>query len=455
MSEQRKSDSHSMVSEKERRERLIQQVSLVTLGLFVVFTVMYTVAWRTIPGFPAVLLIWGVVGIAWMIGVLWLARRRHFGLAIGCCLGGGEFIFLVVMYYMGGATGPMTMSLVAIPLIAGAMTGRRVALLTLLINSFLYLVFLALEHVGLIIPYPMPAILLKVMWGGAFVAVSSILLVLNAQLSVFMQRSIAVLGQQQRDLTVATQRAQAAVEAERELRRRDAQAAEQLDNTLKQYVNFLELIRAGDYATRLDMNEMAKDKNLSLSLINLGRYLNATVESLIEALTEVQSVQQAYVQRSWQSLAESGTTPGGYQYREEGVTINNDVWLPSMTQAVRSRKLAVAERELAIPLQTRGQIIGAVGARRDVAQEWDAEELEIIGAVADQLAQTIENLRLLDDTNRRASREQAVGEVTAQIRAEVEIEAVLERALMELGRALNAERGAARLTLAQQQEEDV
>jgi cytoskeletal protein RodZ len=52
MSEQRKSDSHSMVSEKERRERLIQQVSLVTLGLFVVFTVMYTVAWRTIPGFP-------------------------------------------------------------------------------------------------------------------------------------------------------------------------------------------------------------------------------------------------------------------------------------------------------------------------------------------------------------------------------------------------------------------
>ncbi|HNT74914.1 MAG TPA: GAF domain-containing protein [Anaerolineae bacterium] len=455
MTEDYRSLVNTTVSETERREQLFRQVILLTLGVFTLFWGVYIVGWYTIPDFPQGLLVWGGVALALMSGTLWLVRRKQFKLALSLYLSSLSFILFIAMHYMRGVTGPIAIALPAIPLIAGSLVGRRGGLPTLVVNVALYALFLILEYLGVVTPYAMPSVLMWVFWGATFFFVSFILLMINGQLAAFMQESLETLRQQQRDLAVATQRAQAAVEAERELRRRDAQSAEQLDNTLKQYVNFLELIRAGDYALRLDMNEMANNKNLSLSLINLGRYLNATVESLVEALTEVQSVQQAYVQRSWESLTESGTTPSGYVYRGDEVLVNHAVWLPAMTEAVRTRNLTVTGKELAIPLQTRGQIIGAVGARRDETGEWSAEELEIVNAVADQLAQTIENLRLLDDTNRRAAREQASSEVTAQIRAEVEIEAVLERALMELGRALNAERGAARLTLGAQQEESL
>jgi hypothetical protein len=455
MSEKRNPVTAPALSESTRREHLIRQVTVVTLIIFVAFIGVYLISWAFFPGFPPGLILWDFAAIVWLAGCLWLVRRQYFQLTVNLYVFGVSVFLFGAMYYMRGVFGPMAIAFPALVLIAGSLGGRRLGMMIGLGNVGVYVIALFLEQSHALLPYPMPLALMPVLWIGIFMSASAVVGIVNGQVIQFAVSSIEMLGQQQRDLALATQRAQAAVEAERELRRRDTQAAEQLDRTLKQYVNFLEVVRAGDYDTRLDMNEIAKDKNLSLSLINLGRYLNATVESLVEALTEVQSVQQAYVQRSWENMAESGMTPGGYQYREDGVAVNNAVWLPTMTDAVRGRKLAVVGSELAVPLQTRGQIIGAVGARRDVTTEWSAEELEIVGAVADQLAQTIENLRLLDDTNRRAAREQAVAEVTAQIRAEVEIEAVLERALMELGRALNAERGAARLTLAPQQEEGV
>jgi GAF domain-containing protein len=125
-----------------------------------------------------------------------------------------------------------------------------------------------------------------------------------------------------------------------------------------------------------------------------------------------------------------------------------------MTQAVRARHIVADPGLLAVPIASgaRAQLIGALGVRREGAEAWSEDELALLSTVTDQLAQTLENLRLLDETTRRAAREQLAGEITGRIREAVEIEAVLERALSELGRAFVAERGAAYLTLNEQDE---
>ena len=83
------------------------------------------------------------------------------------------------------------------------------------------------------------------------------------------------------------------------------------------------------------------------------------------------------------------------------------------------------------------------------------DEMDLLTALTEQLNVALEGARLYQDSQRRAAREQLAGEVTGRIREAVEIEAVLQRALAELGQAFDAERGTVYLALDAQQEASV
>jgi len=80
--------------------------------------------------------------------------------------------------------------------------------------------------------------------------------------------------------------------------------------------------------------------------------------------------------------------------------------------------------------------------------KWTTSELALVDTLTEQLGAALESARLYDVTQRAAMMEQTISEVSAGVRAETEIEQVLERALVELGMALGAERGAAMITVA-------
>jgi hypothetical protein len=58
-------------------------------------------------------------------------------------------------------------------------------------------------------------------------------------------------------------------------------------------------------------------------------------------------------------------------------------------------------------------------------------------AIADQLAQTMEGLRLLDETQRRAAEERLIGEVTGRLRQTLSVDAILQTAAQEMRAALD------------------
>jgi GAF domain-containing protein len=131
---------------------------------------------------------------------------------------------------------------------------------------------------------------------------------------------------------------------------------------------------------------------------------------------------------------------------------DEEAWLMLMERAVQDKDMTVGEHELALPITLRGQIIGAIGARRPSTSRqardsagsgareeltgWSDEDVALAQAITDQLAQTIESLRLLDETQRRAARERLIGEVTSRMRETLDLEAVLKTAVQEVRQAL-------------------
>ncbi|MBN1259484.1 MAG: GAF domain-containing protein [Anaerolineae bacterium] len=100
---------------------------------------------------------------------------------------------------------------------------------------------------------------------------------------------------------------------------------------------------------------------------------------------------------------------------------------------------------LVAPLNIRGRTLGRFAFELD--RPWRQDEIAVVESVVSQLGLALENARLLESTRRSAALEQTASELTSRIRAQVEIETVLERALADLGQALGAERAAARLML--------
>jgi GAF domain-containing protein len=92
-----------------------------------------------------------------------------------------------------------------------------------------------------------------------------------------------------------------------------------------------------------------------------------------------------------------------------------------------------------VPLKMRDEVIGVLGLQgEDGSRQWTQEEIALVEAVAEQMAQAAENLRLLDESQQRAAREQRVNEIGDKIRGAQSLEEALQIAVKEVGLSLNA-----------------
>ena len=93
-----------------------------------------------------------------------------------------------------------------------------------------------------------------------------------------------------------------------------------------------------------------------------------------------------------------------------------------------------------VPMRLRGQVIGTLALHRtNQDQAWSAEEIALAETVTEQATLTVENLRLMDETRRRAARERQVSEITGRIWASLDPDTILKTTVRELGRALRAQ----------------
>ncbi len=144
-----------------------------------------------------------------------------------------------------------------------------------------------------------------------------------------------------------------------------------------------------------DLREMMLEQERAMAQIEQSR------RELEAALAEVTAVQRRYFHQVWEEHAAAQANMGYFcSEGDEGPT--SQAWLPAMTPAVQQAEIAIegdpaAETSLAIPLRLYGEVIGAIGFRREGSRPWSENELAIVETVAEQVALALENQRLFDE----------------------------------------------------------
>ncbi len=107
---------------------------------------------------------------------------------------------------------------------------------------------------------------------------------------------------------------------------------------------------------------------------------------------------------------------------------------------------AATNTGLQIPIVVRGQTIGVFNvADTRPDRQWQEDELTMLQTIAGEVALTIENARLIEQTQRTAQRESRINEINTRVRQSVDLEAILRTAVTELGQSLKAARVVARV----------
>jgi PAS domain S-box-containing protein len=105
------------------------------------------------------------------------------------------------------------------------------------------------------------------------------------------------------------------------------------------------------------------------------------------------------------------------------------------------------EPVIVAPLTLRGQTIGTLSLQDLVPdRQWSAEEVALVETVSEQLALTVENLRLFEGTQKQATREQLTRQITDKMRAAPDIDTIIQTGLAELAKALDVSRAYVKLT---------
>jgi len=101
--------------------------------------------------------------------------------------------------------------------------------------------------------------------------------------------------------------------------------------------------------------------------------------------------------------------------------------------------------EAAIPLLVGDRLIGALDVQSRASNAFTPADLEVLQILADQLAVAIENGRLFSRQQRLTQFEQFIAEFTAKIHRASNLDAIVETAAIELGRAFGAHKAVVRL----------
>jgi len=97
-----------------------------------------------------------------------------------------------------------------------------------------------------------------------------------------------------------------------------------------------------------------------------------------------------------------------------------------------------SKNTLIIPLMVLNQVIGVIGLEQeDPNRIWTDEEIALAQAAANRAALTLENARLLEESQRRAIKERTIFESTARIGSALNIENILQATAEELEKVLS------------------
>lgn len=179
------------------------------------------------------------------------------------------------------------------------------------------------------------------------------------------------------------------------------------------------------------LQAVADQVAMAVSNAQLLQQIAASAEAERRAMGELS-------REAWLNLLQARQDLGFY---DDGTAIApaGEVWRPEMEIALQGGQQALNEdgSTLALPLRVREQVIGVIDGRKADGTAWSAEEIGLLQTLTEQLSTALEGAQLYEESQRRAAREQIIGEVTGRIRETLDMEAMLRTAAEQMRQALD------------------
>ena len=151
-----------------------------------------------------------------------------------------------------------------------------------------------------------------------------------------------------------------------------------------------------------------------------------SLEQARRALRELETASRRATGETWDRLAAIMQTKG---YRYDGIK----------PQPLKETSVPVESKDatLSIPVKLRESIIGRLKLKAgDPSKKWSDDELAIIESTAERMAIALENARLLEDAQKRASHEAFLSGMTTKLSTSFKLDSVLRDTVEELGHTL-------------------
>lgn len=158
-----------------------------------------------------------------------------------------------------------------------------------------------------------------------------------------------------------------------------------------------------DLAIGLDM--MIDDiREMITEQVQARKQMEQTHHELDMALQQVLAVQRRYIHEGWERYVQEQERVSDYALIDGQPASSTDISFPAMASAIANGEMASDQDDqdstLALPIQFYGELLGVLGFAREGQDGWSENELSTVRAVLDQVAQALENQRLLDEQQR-------------------------------------------------------
>ena len=175
---------------------------------------------------------------------------------------------------------------------------------------------------------------------------------------------------------------------------------------------------------------------VSIAIANARSY-----EETQTVLLESQLLYRRNIQAGWSKFVRSQKLSGIRKQGLKSSLLFDPMEVPGAKEVVRSGTIyKISEDDqntsLTIPMKLRGEVVGLLNIKTEDENAIGADELDIINAIVERAALSIDNARLLAESRKTAEKERVIGEISSKVSSFTNRDNILQAAVAEIGRAL-------------------
>ncbi len=164
-------------------------------------------------------------------------------------------------------------------------------------------------------------------------------------------------------------------------------------------------------------------------------------------LREIQRLNQQLTRSGWKDYLETGKPVSGVTLQHNEM-IPNAEWTDALLEATQGRQAVTSERNgqriISVPMMLGNEVIGAIEVEAaENTQESDITEM--VNAVAQRLALSLDKARLFEESQEATAREQRINEIVTRYQSVNNVDELLRITLQELSQSLGATHSSIRL----------